>query len=161
LYDTLFHCCIALTKNKNKNTKNSRNYLQKFEGQIIRKFWDTCWKILQNITNYCNLIQKSLQILLNIRAPVAEWSKVLGFYRFATSAPGSNLVRPAKSFHRIYRVLECTSTTLSSRCSIGRLLMSLSIWETVKMHAIEFSYTEQLKLSGKKRSTTYYNNYNV
>jgi hypothetical protein len=74
---------------------------------------------------------------------VAEWSKVLGFFRFATSAPRSNLVRPAKSFRRIFRVLECN--TLSSRCSIGRLLASLSIWETVKMHSIEFSYTEQLK----------------
>jgi hypothetical protein len=89
-----------------------------------------------------------MAILLKIsevfRAPVAEWSKVLGFYRFATSASGSNLVRPAKIFHRIFRVLECTSTTLSSRCSIRRLLASLSIRETVKMHSIEFSYTEQL-----------------
>jgi hypothetical protein len=27
--------------------------------------------------------------------------------------------------------------------------------------SVEFSYTEQRKLSAKKRSTTYYNNYNV
>jgi hypothetical protein len=32
-----------------------------------------------------------------------------------------------KIFHRIFRALECTSTTLSTRCSIWGLLSSLSI----------------------------------
>jgi hypothetical protein len=41
---------------------------------------------------------RNLKIIIINRAPVAEWSKVLGFYRFATSAPGSNLVRPGKNF---------------------------------------------------------------
>jgi hypothetical protein len=47
-----------------------------------------------------NVIQGNLirGNVTRVRAPVAEWSKVLGFYRFATSASGSNLVRPAKIF---------------------------------------------------------------
>jgi hypothetical protein len=84
-------------------------------------FWTRDSFSLYNVQDYITLQRRWLIINKRIRAPVADWSKVLGFYRFATSAPGLNFVRPAKNFHRIFRVLECTSTTLSSRCSIGRL----------------------------------------
>jgi hypothetical protein len=72
----------------------------------------------------------------------------LRLYRFSTSVPGSNLVRPVFIEHE-FSVFDWKA--FSESVDLRKSSNALS----------EFSYTEQQKLSAKKRSTTYYNNYNV
>jgi hypothetical protein len=111
---------ISLKKTLQMFFIRSHNLCVRFVWIFTREFLECLFLIYwQNRYLY---IRKSYLVKKENSAPVAEWSKVLGFTALQK-----------KSFHRIFRVFEWTSTTLSSRCSIGRLLASPSIWETIKL----------------------------